>query len=135
MFPVFRHFSTVLLIAIALFANPASAMAGWMGFRNDSNTTLIVQETVTVGSKTRPGTPQKIFANETVRDTPPSGSSQRKYTIFDAAHPEKAIFTGSLACPAPNENVLYVLKSDGRGGLVIEAVRSTTTLTKTPPKK
>ena len=84
-------------------------------------------------SSTRPGKPQKIFANETVRETPPAGG-QRTFTITDTAHPEKPLFTGRLPHPAANENVLYVIKSDGKGGLTVEPVSSPVASSK-PPKR
>jgi hypothetical protein len=121
MFPRFRQFRFLafLLPAVCLAADTPVA-AGWMGFRNDTSMTLVVQETVSAG---RSGKSQKIFANETVRDTPSSGA-QRTFTITDAAHPDKPLYTGRFAAPAENENVLYVLKSDGKGGLKIEPVKS-----------
>jgi hypothetical protein len=100
-----------------------------MGFRNDTSLTLIVQETGSKAAK-----PQKIFANETVRDMPPAGA-QRTFAITDAAHPEKPLFTGKFATPAASENVLYVIKPDAKGGLTIEAVTSTAGVSKYGPKR
>ena len=121
MFPRFRHFRPLyLLTCVACLVAAGGADAGWMGFRNDTAQTLVIQETV---STSRPGKPQKIFANETVRDTPAAGV-QRTFTIADAAHPDKPLYTGRFAAPADAENVLYVIKSDGKGGLLIEAVKT-----------
>ncbi|HEX3150215.1 MAG TPA: hypothetical protein VHR66_19210 [Gemmataceae bacterium] len=103
-----------------------------MGFRNDTALTLIVQETTPAGSTARPGKPQKIFANETVRETPPT-SNKRTFTIADSTKPDKPLFTGRLAGPAPNENVLYAIKSDGKGGLTVEAISSP--VASKPPKR
>jgi len=132
MFPHSRHFRPLAtLTCLACLVSVGRADAGWMGFRNDTSLTLVVQETVSTG---RPGKPQKIFANETVRDTPPAGS-QRAYIIADAAHPDKPLFTGRFAAPADGENVLYVIKSDGKGGLVVEAVKSPGGVGKHNPKR
>lgn len=106
-----------------------------MGFRNDTSATLVIQETLPVGTSSRPGKPQKIFVNETVRDTPASSITYRTFTIFDSAQPDKPLFTGRLACPAASENVLYVLKMDGKGGLIIEPVKSPIQSTKSTPKR
>src|SRR5687767_14724223 len=116
-----RHLLIALPIGLALLAaDPARAAAGWMGFRNDTGATLIVQETVS----SRPGRPFKLFANETVRDTPPSLGAVRVYAIYDPAHRDKPLYTGQLRAPNGEENVLYVIKSDGKGGVTIEPLRT-----------
>jgi hypothetical protein len=115
-----RHFGLALLLGLAVFvADPAPAAAGWMGFRNDTGATLVLQETVA----SRAGRPQKLFANETVRDTPPVAGASRTFAIYDAGKPDKPLHSGRFPAPTASENVLYVIKSDGRGGLVVEAVK------------
>jgi hypothetical protein len=132
MFSRFRQlrFPALLVPALCLAADTPAA-AGWMGFRNDTSMTLVVQETVSAG---RAGKPQKIFANETVRDTPSAGS-QRAFAITDAAHPGKPLYTGRFATPAESENVLYVIKADGKGGLTIETVKTPVGVSKHKPKR
>ena len=102
-----------------------------MGFRNDTSATLVLQETVASG---RSGKPQKVFANETVRDTPPAGT-HRTFTIYDAGRSDKPLYSGRFAAPADNENVLYVLKSDGKGGITIQAIKSPAGVSRTSPKR
>jgi hypothetical protein len=132
MFPCFRHFRRLaLLTCLTFLAAVGPVEAGWMGFRNDTSATLIVQETTPGG---RAGKPQKVFANETVRDVPPAGA-QRTFTITDAHHPDKPLYTGRFPTPADSENVLYVIKSDGKGGLKIEALKSAAGLSKHTPKR
>lgn len=115
------------LLSILMMGELASAQAGWMGFRNDTAKTIVVQETVPTSTGSRQGLSQKIFANETVRDSSTRTGGQRSFTIYDAAKPEKAIHSGQFPVPAENENVLFILKSDGRGGIIVEAIRNTTT--------
>jgi hypothetical protein len=130
MFPRFRHFRRLAFVIPLLFlADVGGAEGGWMGFRNDTSATLVVQETSTRSIK-----PQKIFVNETVRDTPPAGA-QRTFTITDPAKPDKPLYTGRFPAPADNENVLYVIKSDGKGGLTIEAIKSPAGVSKHTPKR
>jgi hypothetical protein len=130
MFPGFRRFTTTFILASLILAGPQRALAGWMGFRNETQATLVIQETTV-----RAGKPQKIYVNETIRDTAPRSGGNRSFAIFDSAKPDKPLFTGSFPCPPENENFLYVLKPDGKGGLKIEAQRSTNTVTKTTPKR
>src|SRR6476620_4125727 len=136
MFPVLSYLRVAILTGLFLvLADPARPDAGWMGFRNDSGTTLIIQETVSVGTGSRQSKPQKIFANETVRDTPPSGGAHRVFTIYDSAHPDKPLYTGRFPAPPANENVLYVIKLH-KGELVIEPIMTAAAATtKTHPKR
>jgi hypothetical protein len=130
MFSGLRRFRPLAFLAcLAVLAVAGRTDAGWMGFRNDTSLTLIVQE---AGS--RPAKPQKIFANETVRDTPPAGA-QRTFSIIDAAHPDKPLYTGKFNTPAANENVLYVIKPDGKGGITIETLSSPVGVSKYGPKR
>jgi hypothetical protein len=134
MFLILRHLRFAALVTpLFLFAEPGRAAGGWMGFRNDTGVTLVIQETV--GS--RQGRPQKIFANETVRDTPPSGAS-RTFVIYESGRPDAPLHTGPFRTPADGENVLYIIKSDGKGGLTIEAVKTPApsgVVKKTSPKR
>jgi hypothetical protein len=107
----------------ALVAIGDAASAGWMGFRNDTSNTLVIQEAISEGKAPRFGRLQKLFSSETVRDTP-QGTGQRQFLIFDANKPDKPLYTGSFPTPAKNENILYVIKSDGKGGLTVEALKT-----------
>jgi hypothetical protein len=109
--------------------------AGWMGFRNDTQSTLIIQETVPEGTTGRAGKPQKIYTNETIRDTPASGGGKRTFTISDSTKPDVPLYTGAFTSPAANENVLFVIKLDGKGRLLIDVVHTPVGVTKAPPKK
>jgi hypothetical protein len=135
MFTHLRHLRiAALLTLLVLFADAAQAGAGWMGFRNDTGMTLVIQETVA----SRPGRPQKIFANETIRDTPPSPGATRTFVIYESGKSDKPLHTGPFPAPATAENVLYVIKSDGKGGLMFEAVKTpapTSVVKKTNPKR
>jgi hypothetical protein len=121
------HFRSVALLGfLTLLGGAVRAEAGWMGFRNDTSGTLVLQE---MGA--RPGRPQKIFANEIVRDNPADGAA-RKFAIYSADKPDKPLFTGVFPAPADNENVLYVIKSDGKGGLTIEPMKVPAVVPKMP---
>lgn len=127
-----RYFGLCLLLGVAIpLVDARSAFAGWMGFRNDSKETIIIQETVQVGGQTRPGRPQRLFAGEAVRDTPAAGG-QRRITIFDPNNANQPIYSANFPCPAANENILYCIKRDAKGVVSIDAVKSAV---ETGPKK
>ncbi len=110
-----------------------SAIAGWMGFRNDTKETIVIQETVVVNGQARPGRPQRLFAGEAVRDV--GGVGQRQLSVFELKNPNQPIFTDGFACPASNENMLYLLKSDGTGGIATESVKTRAQGAAPVPKK
>lgn len=122
MFFLHNQLRWTLGLTVAVVATAAPLSAGWMGFRNDTPNTLVIQEAIPDGRAPRFGRLQKLFSSETVRDTPPTGG-QRQFQIFDATKPDKPLYTGNFPCPAKNESVLYVIKSDGKGGLTIEALK------------
>ena len=124
MFPLLRQLLPAIL-AILVMGEFASAQAGWMGFRNDTTKTIVVQELVPTSSGSKPGLSQKIFANETVRDSSTRSGQKRTFSVFDASKPDKAIYTGQFSVPNEDENILFILKSDGRGGIIVEVVRTT----------
>lgn len=122
MFKRCNHLRQIIILSIGvLLTCPLSAFAGWMGFRNETGQPIIVQETYANGRTARP---QKLFANETFRDTPPVAGVQRKFTIYDANKPDSILATGSFPTPSPNENIMYVIKLDRRGAVTVEAVQT-----------
>jgi hypothetical protein len=134
-FSLFGFFTLATALLCSTFAS-ADPSSGWMGFRNQTGMTLLIQETYANG---RQGAAQKVFANEMIRDNP-NMAGQRKFTIYSAKDPDKPIYTGNFSCPNGRENVLYILKSDGKGGVSIESVKIPLTPTPpitppTPPKK
>ena len=125
------YLPALLVMAVA----PATADGGWMGFRNDTRTTLIIQESVAVGTTSRPAKPQKIYSDETIRDHPSISKAQRRFSIADAAHPDTVLYSGTFPCPPANENVLFVIKLSKRGKLAIEAIRTPTGISRARPKR
>lgn len=123
----------LLGVLIALAAS-GPAFAGWMGFRNDTKDTIVIQETIIVGGQPKPAKPQRLFVGEAVRDTQCNGK-QRKISIYNLQNPNQLLYTGSFACPALSENVLYVIKSDGKGGVTIETTKSSAKAQEPPPQK
>jgi hypothetical protein len=119
-----HHFRLAALLGVTTaLAGADVASAGWMGIRNDTKDTVIVQETLVINGQARQGRPQRLFAGEAVRDTQCVGPV-RRITVFDPKVPATPIFQGNFPCPAANENILYLLKSDGKGGLTVEAIKS-----------
>jgi hypothetical protein len=126
-----RHSVLGVLALGFVLCSQSFANAGWLGFRNDTTMTLVVQESVPTPQGPRLGRPQRIFSNETFRDTM-GGAANRRFQIFDAKAPDKPIYTGNFPGPTATDNVLYIIKSDGRGGITVEATKSPTSTT---PKK
>ena len=116
-----KHLRIAIAAAAILVLGGDSALcAGTMAFRNDTKSTLILQETVIVNGQSRPGRPQKLFAGEMVRETWNLGG-QRRFTIIYPNRPQQPLYSGSIPASSATENLLYILKPDGRGGVTIEA--------------
>jgi hypothetical protein len=119
-----RYFRLIGLLGLILALTGAdTANAGWMSFRNDTKDTIVIQETVVISGQPRPGRPQRLFTGEAVRDTQFVGP-QRRISIFDSKNTNQPIYTGTFPCPTANENILYSIKSDPKGGIVIEAIKT-----------
>lgn len=120
MYTFIKQFGLMLLVLVGWASTAlADPLTGWMGFRNQTGNTLIIRETFANG---RLGVPQKIFDNETYRDTPTSGG-QRKFSICNAKEPDKILHVGLFPCSTQREHMLFILKNDGKGGLLIENVK------------
>jgi hypothetical protein len=113
------RFLAVLLVGIGL---TSTGFAGWLGFRNDTKEQLVVQETVVVNNAPRPGKPQALNSGDLVRDSQIGPGNQRKFTIYDPKG--KPLYTGMFPCPAADENILYLIKTDAKGAIVIEPIKS-----------
>jgi hypothetical protein len=123
MFLSLRYFGCCSLLGVFIALTDASSVfAGWMGFRNDTKDTIVIQETVNIGGQPRLGRPQRLFAGEAVRDMAPVGG-QRRINVFDPANPNQPIYSSNFPCPGANENILYSIKRDAKGGISIEAVK------------
>jgi len=122
-FPInnFWRINLAGILLVLLFT--AQTNAGWMGFRNDTKDTLVVQEIFVVNGQQRPGKPQRLFAGEVVRDAHCNGGA-RTISICDPKNPNVVLWSGALGCPPANENVTYVIKIDARGGIVIETQKT-----------
>lgn len=125
MFCIGFNFWKIGLAGLVLtLAGPASAFAGWMGFRNDTNLTLVVQEVVVVNNVPKPGKPQKMNNGDVIRDTQVGAGGQRQFLIFDSKNPNQPIYTGNFPCPKANENILYAIKLDPKGAVTIDAQKT-----------
>lgn len=124
MFLSLRYFGCCSLLGVLITLSDVGAVfAGWMGFRNDTKDTIVIQEIVNIGGQPRLGRPQRLFAGEAVRDLTPAGG-QRRINVFDPNNPSQPIYSADFSCPGATENVLYSIKRDARGGIAIEAVKS-----------
>jgi hypothetical protein len=118
-------------LGIALtMARADVVLAGWMGYKNETNDAIVIQETIVVNGQQKPGRPQRLEAGQSTRDTQCQGT-QKQISIFNPKNPNTALFTGNLACPGVNENILYIIRSDGKGGITLQPVKAPVV----PPKK
>lgn len=105
---------------LLLLISAGQSHADWMGFRNETGETLIIQETIHSNNVVRLGKPQKLLKGEAVRNTLTGTATKRRISIYDPKNPTKPLVCDDFPCPAPGENILYVIKSDGKGGITVE---------------
>jgi hypothetical protein len=117
-----RLFLKFGLVCALFFAVVSSSVAGWFGFRNDTKGQVVVQETITVNGVARPGKPESLNSGDSVRDSQICPNNQRKFTIYDPKG--NVLYTNTLPCPGMNENILYVIKTDTKGKITVEPVKS-----------
>jgi hypothetical protein len=128
-----HHFRNVALLgSLVVLASADFVFAGWMGFRNDTKDTIVIQETMTVNGQPKLSQPQKLLVGQAVRDTLNVGA-QRRFSIYDPKNPNVPIYTGNFNCPAANENILYILKPDGKGGITVDVSKTPAAAMVGPP--
>ncbi len=118
----FRRICVLGTIFVVL--EPGALFAGWMGFRNDTKASIVIQETLIINGRAIVGKPQKLSSGETVRDIQFNVLGFRQITIYDAKNPKTPIYMGNFPCPGLRENVLYSLRMDKTGKIVVEAIRT-----------
>lgn len=84
---------TLALVGLLLTTAPASA--GWITISNDTNQTLIVQESVTVNGQVRKCKPLKLAPGETVREFRQAGGT-KTLTISEPGLLGRQLFSGDL---------------------------------------
>src|SRR5262249_12877166 len=75
MFSLLRQLRIVILTAaLLLVSNPALADGGWIAFRNDTGTTLVIQEVVSVGTGSRSASHRRSSPTRRSAKRPPSAA-------------------------------------------------------------
>jgi hypothetical protein len=107
MLPRFRPLAFALA-TLAAFACADVAEAGWVTFKNDTNKPIVVQEFVLVNGRKVSGKPYKLLPGESFREfqnTP----GLKNYDVYDAAVPNKPVWSNSLNCGADKQGFSVTL--------------------------
>lgn len=80
----FRRWVVAVLTVAAL--GPTPAWAGWLGFRNDTRATLVLQEIVLVNGQARRGAQRQLGAGELAVESV-NGAGVKRLLIFDPRQP------------------------------------------------
>lgn len=84
---------TLAVVAFLLTTGPA--FAGWITISNDTNQTLIIQESVTVNGQVRKCKPLKLAPGETVREFRQVGGT-KSLTVSETGLLGRQLFSGDL---------------------------------------
>ena len=85
----------VPVLCIGFILMPGTATAGWIAISNDTNQTVVVQESITVNGQVRRCKPIKLAPGEVLREFQPSGGT-KKLAIHESGLFGKQLFTGDL---------------------------------------
>jgi hypothetical protein len=80
----FWRLAALVLTATAL--GPAPASAGWLSLRNDTRTTLIVQEIVIINGQPRRGTQRQLYPGEVAVESV-AGAGVKRLLVFEPKMP------------------------------------------------
>jgi hypothetical protein len=109
------HFGIVCVIG--LLPMPGSVSAGWITLANDTNQTVVVQESVTVNGQVRKCKPIKLAPGETLREFQPAGGT-KKLAILDTGLFGKQLFSGDLSW---KDDAIFSIHRDGEKLKVADA--------------
>jgi hypothetical protein len=105
----------LLTVTLSILGSTGFARAEWITIKNDSNKTIVVQEIVDVNGQVKRGKPTNLLPGETLREFLP-GPTVKKIEVFDAANPNKSVWSGSLNCKDETQ-VFSVSSKDNKFGV------------------
>ncbi|QEL16968.1 hypothetical protein [Limnoglobus roseus] len=82
-------------LCVGLLLTPGVVSAGWITISNDTNQTLVVQESVTVNGQVRKCKPLKLAPGETVREFRQTGGT-KTLAVSETGLFGKQLFTGDV---------------------------------------
>lgn len=101
MFRIIRNFRIAWLIGLTLIAAGVSQgtaeAAGLVGYRNDTNQTIVVQSVVVVNGVARRSRPQMLYPGEVALDGIVVQGT-RKISVTDAKKPNVVLFQDEVKC-------------------------------------
>jgi hypothetical protein len=94
-----------LLACLIVLASPSPSEAGVLGFRNDTNTPVIVQVMILVNNVPVRGTRQILMPGKFYTEAATPGNKQ--VIIADARQPTRILYNGAMA-PAMNDQLFSI---------------------------
>ena len=99
-----------LLAAGSATAMPAPAEAGWLGFRNETNSNVVVQIShVAAPNRIQHGQPQLLLQGNLARERILQPGT-KLITIYDATQPKRILFQGQL--PYAGQDLFFAIQPD-----------------------
>jgi len=101
------------LAAVLLFAFwPATSNGGWLGFRNDTQAVIVVQQSYVVNNQVVPGRPRVLYPGEVNWDSV-IHPCVRTIAVYDPRQPQRPLYQEKLSCGA--HDLFYTVKPAGAG--------------------
>lgn len=113
--------SLAQIVAIVLVLGCSQfGQAGWMTIKNDTNKTIVVQETVVVNGQVKRGKPTNLLPGETLREFLPN-PTEKTIEVFDSQTANKAAWSGKLDCKKDTQTFSV---SETAGKVSVDAVNT-----------
>lgn len=111
--------ATALAIALVPFTS-LSAPAGWLTIKNDTQRTIVIQETTSVKGQPRRGKPSALLPGESIREFLP-GPTVKTIEVLDARNLLVPLWAGNIRCQ--EETQAFLVKAVGEKVSVIGVAR------------
>lgn len=111
------------LAVVAMVGVAGSGEAGWIVLKNETNKTVVVQETINQNGTEKRGKPIRLLPGESVKQFY-AGPLTAKVEVFDGQNTTKSLFTGNIT--HKGEDQTFSVATDGKAVFVApKTTRST----------
>ncbi|HJZ57284.1 MAG TPA: hypothetical protein VKE74_20105, partial [Gemmataceae bacterium] len=98
-----------------------AASAGYLTFRNDTDKTIVIQETVIQNGQLKRLKPVRLLPGESIKQYEGTAGA-KTYEVYDAQSPNRPLYTANLRVTEANQ--LFSVSADAKGIALREVVNA-----------